>query len=317
MIVDDETIILSGIKFLVDWEKSGCVVSATARNGKDALEQIRRSQPDIVLADINMPVMDGITLMKKVEEEFPHIVFIILTNLEEFELARQAIKYRAVDYLLKSQLEAPVLEKVLEHAKEERDKRGQLIVVDAADYFEKKKQREVLNKALQEAVFFQRNLADGRYTKVLAESDMLAGYAYFYIPLDFSAAEEEPPEKSDKTKRLGWIRDLTVKTAENIFHKEYILLDTGEMNALVLFVHHVSEKSWKQKVDIFERKLSSTMKNITRTECQVYHTDVHNGYDELKVCAEKFEGNSRSDRQRPSQNSEYTPSEKPGGLADQ
>ena len=46
-----------------------------------------------------MPVMDGITLMKKVEEEFPDIVFVVLTNLEEFELARQAMKYRAVDYL--------------------------------------------------------------------------------------------------------------------------------------------------------------------------------------------------------------------------
>ena len=83
MIVDDETIILSGIKFLVDWEKIGCVISATARNGEDALEQIRKMPPDIVLADINMPVMDGITLLSKVSQEFPHIVFIMLTNLEE------------------------------------------------------------------------------------------------------------------------------------------------------------------------------------------------------------------------------------------
>ena len=119
MIVDDETIILSGIKFLVDWEKNDCVITATARNGQDALEQIRRMQPDIVLADLNMPVMDGITLMKTVNKEYPNIVFIVLTNLEEFELARQALQCRAVDYLVKSQLEAPVLEKVLKHAKEE------------------------------------------------------------------------------------------------------------------------------------------------------------------------------------------------------
>ena len=78
MIVDDETIILSGIKFLVDWEKIGCVISATARNGEDALEQIRKMPPDIVLADINMPVMDGITLPSKVSQEFPILCLLCL-----------------------------------------------------------------------------------------------------------------------------------------------------------------------------------------------------------------------------------------------
>ena len=56
MIVDDEAIILSGIKSLINWEENGCEVTATARNGKDALEQMRAFPPDIVLADINMPV---------------------------------------------------------------------------------------------------------------------------------------------------------------------------------------------------------------------------------------------------------------------
>ena len=57
MIVDDETIILSGIRSLVDWEKNDCVLAATARNGQDALDQIRRMPIDIMLVDLNMPVM--------------------------------------------------------------------------------------------------------------------------------------------------------------------------------------------------------------------------------------------------------------------
>ncbi|HIX47811.1 MAG TPA: response regulator [Candidatus Mediterraneibacter caccavium] len=73
MIVDDEAIILSGIKSLINWEENGCEVTATARNGKDALEQMRAFPPDIVLADINMPVMDGVTLMKKRRKNSPRL----------------------------------------------------------------------------------------------------------------------------------------------------------------------------------------------------------------------------------------------------
>ena len=158
MIVDDETIILSGIKSLVNWEEHDCELAATARNGQDALDQMRKIPIDIVLADINMPVMDGITLMKKASEEFPNTVFIMLTNLEEFELARQALKYHAVDYLVKSQLEAPMLEKALEHAKTERGSRSYRTVTSAADYMEKEEKKKVISRALQEAVFLKNGI---------------------------------------------------------------------------------------------------------------------------------------------------------------
>lgn len=289
MLVDDETLILSGIKFLIDWEKNGCVIAATAGNGQDALEKIRRLQPDIVLADINMPVMDGITLMKKVGEEFPHIVFIILTNLEEFELARQALHYRAVGYLVKSQLEAPALEKELEHAKEEREKRNQLMVVNAADYFEKKQQEDVLNKALQETIFFRRGTPGEKYAEFLKDAGVFYRYACFYIPFDFAAMSSgQPPEKEEKAKTMEWIRELAKKTAEKIFRQNYIFLDTGGVNSLVLFVYARGD-SWEQEAEFFGRKLTSTVKNITRAECRVFCTGLYENEDGLKQCAGEYQ----------------------------
>lgn len=71
LIVDDEPIILSGIKFLIDWEKNDCTIMDTARNGREALDKIRSCTPDIVLCDIGMPVMDGMELLKTVNQEFP------------------------------------------------------------------------------------------------------------------------------------------------------------------------------------------------------------------------------------------------------
>lgn len=65
LLVDDEPIILSGIKFLIDWEKNNCTIIDSARNGQEALEKIHALSPDIVLCDINMPVMNvGVELLK-------------------------------------------------------------------------------------------------------------------------------------------------------------------------------------------------------------------------------------------------------------
>ena len=133
LIVDDETIILSGIKFLIDWEKNDCVITGTARNGWDALEKIRRCPPDIVLCDINMPVINGMDLLAICNDEFPSVVFIMLTNLEEFSLARNAIRCRAVDYLLKVQLEASGLEESLGKAKQEVERRQKLLQAEYAE----------------------------------------------------------------------------------------------------------------------------------------------------------------------------------------
>ena len=226
MIVDDETIILSGIKFLVDWEKIGCVISATARNGEDALEQIRKMPPDIVLADINMPVMDGITLLSKVSQEFPHIVFIMLTNLEEFELARKALQNRAVDYLLKSRLEASVLEEALERAKKERSQRARLTVADSEEFFQKKKQEEAANRALQEMILLKQR-EDDAAAAVLSDCGMLENYGYFYIPFDYSGMPDAGQmTKESRTELMRWIRELLQKTAENICRSRYVLVDT-------------------------------------------------------------------------------------------
>lgn len=292
MIVDDETIILSGIKSLVDWEAHGCELAATARNGQDALEQMRRIPIDIVLADINMPVMDGITLMKNASEEFPNTVFIMLTNLEEFELARQALKYHAVDYLVKSQLEAPMLEKAIEHAKVERGSRTYRTVTSAADYMEKEEKKKVISRALQEVIFLKNGVQNEEYIKLIKDSGILLSYCYFYIPFDFLAISGEPVDKEEKARLMDWIQEMLVKTAENIFGDDYILLNTGSSSASVLFVYRLyaggDADSCKKKFEIFDRKLVSSVKTVTQVECRVFHTGIHDGYDELKKCAGEY-----------------------------
>ena len=89
---------------MLEWEKLGYTVCGTARNGKIALEVIEREQPDIVIADVKMPVMDGLALAHACHEKGPLPVFIMLTSSEDFTYARRAIEAGVVDYLVKMEL---------------------------------------------------------------------------------------------------------------------------------------------------------------------------------------------------------------------
>ncbi|MBP5599317.1 MAG: response regulator [Lachnospiraceae bacterium] len=102
LLVDDEPFIIQGLSMLIDWKKEGFDIVATASNGEEALEYIKSEAPDIVFADIKMPNMTGIDLLKKVyEEKISSAKFVILTGFDDFDYARSALKYKALDYLLK------------------------------------------------------------------------------------------------------------------------------------------------------------------------------------------------------------------------
>ena len=72
-----------------------------ARNGVEALEMAEEIQPDVVMTDIKMPYMDGLTLSKKLKELYQKIKIIIFSGFDEFEYAKEAIKIEAEEYILK------------------------------------------------------------------------------------------------------------------------------------------------------------------------------------------------------------------------
>ncbi len=101
VLVDDERLILRGLSTVVPWAELGCEVAGTAHDGADGLEQIRKIRPDIVLTDIRMPNMDGLTMLAAIRSEFPEIQMSVLTAYRDFEYARQAITLGVCRYLLK------------------------------------------------------------------------------------------------------------------------------------------------------------------------------------------------------------------------
>ena len=101
ILVDDERLIIRGLSTVVPWAELGCEVAGTAYDGVNGLELIRKIRPDIVMTDIRMPNMDGLTMLAAIRSEFPEIQMSVLTAYRDFEYARQAITLGVCRYLLK------------------------------------------------------------------------------------------------------------------------------------------------------------------------------------------------------------------------
>jgi two-component system response regulator YesN len=102
-IVDDDRLTLEGLQSHVPWSKMRLRVLDTAENGMDALRKIREAEekPKIVMTDIYMPEMDGFSFIQELKKEEPDIRIIILSGYEEFENARQAMRFGVQHFLLK------------------------------------------------------------------------------------------------------------------------------------------------------------------------------------------------------------------------
>ena len=100
-LVEDEFVVREGIKNNIDWNAHGYEFCGEASDGELAYPMIQKLKPDIVITDIKMPFMDGLTLSKLIKKEMPWIEIIILTGHQEFEYAKEGINIGVAQYLSK------------------------------------------------------------------------------------------------------------------------------------------------------------------------------------------------------------------------
>lgn len=101
IIVDDEKKIREGIANLFPWAQNGFKINGLFSNGKQALEYLREHPTDVVMTDIQMPIMDGLELSSHIAAEFPDTIHVFLTGYQDFHYMHTAILNHAEDYLLK------------------------------------------------------------------------------------------------------------------------------------------------------------------------------------------------------------------------
>ena len=152
ILIDDEPLIVEGLKKVVRWEEYQCTVVATAEDAEKGAELIRTLQPDILFTDIRMPGVDGLTMLAGLRSEFPDLQVTVLTGFRDFAYAQEAIRLGVARFLLKpskmdeirealacmtARLEKKHMEQSTEQEEpEERENAGSFLVNRALDYLE-------------------------------------------------------------------------------------------------------------------------------------------------------------------------------------
>lgn len=115
LIVDDETAVLTTLQTNISWQQFGVSFIYTASDGEQALDILKKKKIDLLITDIKMPRMDGLTLINIVRKDYPQIRCILLTAYSEFEYAKEAIRLGVENYLLKP-FQQDELEETIEQA---------------------------------------------------------------------------------------------------------------------------------------------------------------------------------------------------------
>ncbi len=110
-IAEDHQSLIDGIKLLLEYEE-GISIVGDANNGEDLLHIVRLKRPNVVLTDIRMPKMDGITATKLIKKEFPEIKVLAFTMFDQIDAIEQMVEAGASGYLLKNSSLTEVLEAI-------------------------------------------------------------------------------------------------------------------------------------------------------------------------------------------------------------
>lgn len=120
LVVDDEYVIRKSISTRIPWNNMGYILAGTCENGREAVVLLQKEKIDVVLTDISMPYMDGLSLAKYIHENCPRTKTIIISCYDEFEYAKQALHHQVFSYIIKP-ITAKEMIETLNHVKKSLD----------------------------------------------------------------------------------------------------------------------------------------------------------------------------------------------------
>ena len=226
LIVEDEYLQTEAMKSMIDSRMENVKVVATAENGEEALEKFKKTNPDIVLMDIQIPKMDGLETSKLIKEINPNTGIIILTAHSEFEYARKAIKIDVDDYILKPARPEKVME----------------VISNSIRKIEESKQ--IINDQLYNKSKFKTNYLTGDYANAKDDLYELLKFNNFEFK-DIHDLKDYILETIDET-----VKNYNIEECNEEFQEYYIKLrNSRDINNLLKSLLEISQYIYKRILD--------------------------------------------------------------------
>ncbi|MDF1618566.1 response regulator transcription factor [Petrocella sp. FN5] len=241
LVVDDEKPARELLIGLIDWEAFGFEICGEAKNGKQAFEKYEEMHPDVIITDIQMPLLDGLGLIRKIREKDEVQKFIILSCYEEFAFAREAVKMHVEDYLIKDLMKKEDLVQLLLSIRKKE-------VKNVEDKQQKIKNQFFLksNSEIKEMILNNEMYRIGDQLTL----DALSIYSIFIISIDDYYLRNIPSSGYNKES----IKDCLLRTLEYINQdnegtvvNEFTYLGFGKFFVLVKTKKEISEHDVSQK----------------------------------------------------------------------
>lgn len=261
-LVDDDRYVRKGLINLIDWEACGFEVCAEADNGEDALLYIRDCQPELVITDIKMPVLDGLELIKHtLELENATSNFVIITGYSDFKYAQKAVKYGVHDFILKP-VDKDEIEKTLKKVAEEQTKKLQV-----------KRNRE---KALAAAAFNELITAEPnkeRFSEYIMNLDVTRTKGFVYVIIEANNDFVHTTNMRDAVSHV-------IKEDKSDFT---VLFREHGSNQLGLLVSMKDVSAFKKSICHFSNDVKQHVARQLKTDVAVYIGKMVQDVSEIKA----------------------------------
>ena len=245
LIVDDEIPLRQELR-IFPWETCDAVLVGEASNGADALAMCGTCAPDVVITDITMPVMDGITLIREIRKRYPAIQIILLTCHSDFRYVQEALRLGALEYILKVSMEDEELRQAM-------DKVRKAIVKEQNSLDNEKSERRLLQAALFDKLLHGHKLSSSDWQPIQLDQ----GVSYLLVSLIFDA-----PNTAYLAARQGIQHNLTEMERSDPNWLTWLSIREKEYFVLIALQH--SSESVVQMFDGIMQDLVDSMKGEER-----------------------------------------------------
>ncbi len=209
LIVDDDFLVRTYLKQMIAWEERGFYIVGDAKNGREALEILQHDGADILIADVSMPIMDGIELTRWTKKNSPRTHILILSCHDDFVYVKEAMKLGIDDYLLKNNLTEEslleALEKISFEAEENNPEIERLALIG--------------RKKLREDFFHAFDNGNENLDELAKDADLNAkiqsAAAFMIIPKNWSEREQLLTD-AERENFLSAFSEMALNTCRNL-----------------------------------------------------------------------------------------------------